>query len=111
VRESSITRSYSLEQFINIRMILKLYKVGQLENMSPVSNLISKSKKLATQKKKMDFLKGGRDFETGVELLKRGSFLKGTLNIIKSICISRFYILKVNDHFMFKLKNMLKKID
>jgi len=104
VRENSITRSYSLEQFLNIRVILKLYRTGQLENMSLVNSLIFKSNKLVTPKRKLNYIKAGKKFEAGVVLLKEKSPSKGVLNIIKSFIISRFYLIKIFDLLNTKLR-------
>src|SRR5690606_9000549 len=52
VRESGISKSYSLEQYLNAKSIFKLYKTKQLENGKLVVEALNKSKRIANDQAK-----------------------------------------------------------
>lgn len=97
VRNNSLSRSYTLEQFLNSRGILNLYKKGKLENSLSVSKLISKSKKAASESQTERYILAMKTYKSGVYDVKSGVKFNGFIKIIKCTIISKFIVLKYFD--------------
>lgn len=103
VRENSISRSYSLEQFLNSKGILKLYKQNELEDFESVRKVIDNSKKVANAKEKEKYTKADRKSNDAINLIKNHKKLKGIVEVAKSILISKYYSLKYIDILKYKI--------
>lgn len=97
IRTNSLSRSHCLEQFLNSRGILKLYKQKKINNDEKVAQLIISSKKNAEHKAIMNFTKVNKLFNDGIENYKSGNLIKSFYKLIKCPIISMYYILKFFD--------------
>ncbi len=103
VRESSISRSYSLEQFINSRGLLKLYKKGQLDTASVFNSRVLKQ---VTPKEKEKFREADIDFFKGINFLKNNMKFKGVKMIVVSSLKSKYYFVKNMNYLHYKSKDL-----
>lgn len=94
IRENSISRTHSLEQYLNSKGILKLYKSNKLEDMNEVIRLIQNSKKCATNKEKEKFMIADSHFIYGIQLFKKKRKIDGLIRLIKSFSSSKYYTSK-----------------
>ena len=97
IRANSLSRSYSLEQFLNSRGILKLYKQKKINNDEKAAQLIISSKKNADHKAKINFTKANKLFNDAIENYKNGNLIKSFYKFIKCPIISKYYISKYFD--------------
>lgn len=105
IRGNSISRSNALQQFLNMRGLSKLYNKGEIENISDVERMKEKSKRLSTVKENNKFNKSSYYFNRGIESFRGSSKLKGSINITKSLFISKYHNLKFYDLLQYKKIN------
>ena len=103
LRQDSISRSYSLEQFLNSKSILKLYKKNQLEDDLKVADVQVESKEIANEKERNKFTKADNFYFTGVDLIKNGKKTQGLFRLVKSVSVSKYYFLRNVDVLIHKL--------
>lgn len=103
LRQDSISRSYSLEQFLNSKSILKLYRKNLLEDDLKVADAQVESKKLANEKEKNKFTTADNFYFTGVNLIRNGKKTQGLVRLAKSVSISKYYFLRNIDVLIHKL--------
>lgn len=106
IRNTSISRSYSLEQYLNSRGILQLYNKQELEDFNRVFQVVKKSKDLSNDTENGKFILADKQYNTSVRLIKSGNTVCGIINILKSIFISKFYLLKYIDLIKYKIKQI-----
>lgn len=94
VRSNSISRNYSLEQFLNMKGILKLYKKNQLNNLDLVTRVLKDSKKRATEEAKESFKKGNIEYSEAVLLWKDNRKFRSIVKLISSCRVSKYYVIK-----------------
>lgn len=103
VRGNSISKSYSLEQFLNTKSLTKLYKNNQINNTDELIKLINNNKKLATDVEKEKFNNAGVLYYEVVKDIKDKKLLLGLLKFIKSMSISKYYFAKNFDLVRYKI--------
>ena len=106
IRANSVSRSYSLEQFIISRGILKLYKNNELEDFKIVSDLIIKSQELANDKEKEKYIKADRKTNEAINLIKNGRPLRGIVEITRSVILSKYCMMKYTDFLKYKISGL-----
>lgn len=103
VRSSSISTSYSLEQFLNMKGILKLYKKNQLEKLDFVDSILKESKKIASVKEKENFIKARCEYNKAVEMWKNNRKARSILSLISSCMNSKYYLIVYKDMLKYKV--------
>lgn len=107
IRTNGISHSNALEQYLNARGILSLYKKKQLDNDRLVNDLIRKTKKQATVIEKENFSNARVYLSNGLALIKRNKKIKGVLEILKSTFTSKYHTLKNIDLISYKIKSKI----
>ncbi|MDC7783894.1 glycosyltransferase family 2 protein [Priestia megaterium] len=102
IRKDSISRSNALNQFLNMRGLSRLYRQGKIENSNDVENMKLLSKKISTNRENNKFNMASYHFNQGTEMVKKGSKIKGCVSLLKSLFISKYYILKFYDLYRYK---------
>lgn len=105
VRGNGISKSYSLEQYLNAKCIFKLYKNKQLENKKLVVEAINKSKKIASDHAKKKYNQADSFFFHGTKLIKSGKMIQGTRQLIKSTLTSKYFLMRNKDILIYKISN------
>ncbi|HSI68465.1 MAG TPA: glycosyltransferase [Planococcus sp. (in: firmicutes)] len=105
VRQDGISRSHSLEQFLNAKAILKLYKNHHLEDGLDLVTLQGESDGLATEKEKNRFSKAGKYYLEGITLVRNGNRVQGVCSLMKSNSISKYYLSRNIDVLKYKIAN------
>jgi GT2 family glycosyltransferase len=96
VRDSGISKSYEFEQFMNTRKILELYKRNQLNDISLVQKELEQlNNEYLQPESKAKYMEAAQIFDQGKSLIKKGSYLKGIVHLIRSNFLSKYYTLKV----------------
>ena len=90
IRKSSISRKFSLEQYLNSNGLLKLYNKNQIFDTELVQNLMKDSYNKASEIENSKFQKGDQIFSDGVRILKDGSSIVGGFKIVKSLTYSKY---------------------
>lgn len=103
VRESGISKSYSLEQYLNAKSIFNLYRNKQLENEKLVAEALAKSKQIASDNAKTKFNQADSFFFNGTKLIKNGKMIQGARHLIKSTFASKYFLLRNKDILLYKL--------
>ncbi|WKA53977.1 glycosyltransferase family 2 protein [Planococcus shixiaomingii] len=103
VRSTSISRSNSLEQFLICRKISKLNKNQRLEEMSFVNKEIVKVRKLFAQSSDKKFPYAESYYQEGVDLYKKGHYIRAILKFFNSVLASKYILLKMFDLFKYKI--------
>lgn len=109
VRESGISKSYSLEQYLNAKSIFKLYKTKQLENGKLVVEALNKSKRIANDQAKNKYNQADSFFFNGTKLIKNGKMIQGTRHLIRSTLTSKYFLLRNKDILIYKIANRKTK--
>jgi len=107
VRKNSISRSYSLEQYLNSRGILKLYKQRKLEDIMLINKMMDKSKNEASKKENEKYINADRKFNGAITLLKNQLILKGIIEVIKVLFTNRYIGYKLIDLLKYKIKSYI----
>lgn len=105
IRQDSISRSYSLEQFLNAKGILKLYKNNLLEDEFKVESVQAESNKLANEKERNRYNKADNLYFNGVKLVRNGKRVRGLFSLVKSVSSSKYYFIRNVDILKYKLLN------
>lgn len=108
VRSNSITKTYTIQSFLNSRGSLMLYLSKKLDNHNLLIQMKVLSESFTTEKAKTQFTNVGKEFRLGIKLIKKLKILRGLSSIIKSIIyfMKRKYIVKRFDNSMKRLINM-----
>ncbi|TKC16982.1 glycosyltransferase [Robertmurraya kyonggiensis] len=104
IRNNGISKTYSLEQFLNSRGISKLYKTQQLLDEILVSDLMNRTLILATLKEKERFLVADKVYMEGIKALRKRKAFEGTMKIICSFLTGKYYRIKNYDFILYWLK-------
>lgn len=102
-RETSISRSYSLEQFLNSRKLIDLYQKGQLDQAAMFN---SRALQRVTAKDKEKFKQAEVAYTTGIRMLKNDKKVKGMGLIVASSFKSKYYLLKNMHYLYYKSKDL-----
>lgn len=102
VRSSSISRSNSLEQYLNSKSLRKLYKENKLNNINEVEKFLNHNKILANNVEKEKFNKAEMIASDAIYNLKENNLLNGAVKFLKSIIISNYYRSKFFDIVKYK---------
>lgn len=105
VRESGISKTFSLEQFLNTRGLVKLYKAGKLEDDSLLVEILQNSKRIAVEEEKKKFNMADTFYYQGVNLIKSGNRIRGVGSLTKSLFYSRYYFIRNLDILKYKMIN------
>lgn len=103
VRDSSISRSHSLEQFLNAQAILHLYRNNQLEEKEKLMEIQHLSRNMANEKERHKYTRADSYYLKGHTFLKNGRILRGGIYLIKSILLSKYYSKRNIEVFKYKL--------
>lgn len=107
IRKNSISKSYSLEQFLNSKSLTKLYRSNKLNNFNELYKLINNNKNLANEAEKEKFKKADLIYNEAIEEIKNKKLHAGLLKFIKSMLLSKYYFVKLSDVFLYKIvKNL-----
>ncbi|KRN00184.1 glycosyltransferase [Loigolactobacillus rennini] len=101
-RQTSISRSNALEQFLKSRYISKLYLKNQLIDVKPEKINLKYSKLTSNDKRK--FAVGLVFFQKFVLKAKNKNFLKSIKYLVKALISSRYSIVKIVQTFYFKFR-------
>lgn len=107
VRETSISINNSLEQFLFMRILSKVYNKNQIEDYNIVLKLLNNTKDNISTKDRENFKKASSIFETGVEYWRNEDKIKAIPKLIKSTITSKYILLKYFILFRYKLANKL----
>lgn len=107
IRETSISLSNSLEQFLYMRVLAKIYNKNQIEDYGKVLELLNNVKKGTSIKDRENFKKANNTFETGVVYWKNNNKIKAILKFAASIFHSKYMFLKYIGLFKYKLADKL----
>jgi glycosyltransferase involved in cell wall biosynthesis len=102
MRNNSISRSNSFEQFIVSRKIIGLYKRNKLEDFSYVNKITNKLKERINTVEKERYIKAEAIFQQGIKLIKNHQYHIGISKMLKSIFLSKYYILRIFDTIKYK---------
>lgn len=102
-REAGVSRNYSLEQFINSRGLVKLYRKGQLDKATVFN---SRALKRVPTKEKEKFREAEVAYSTGVGFLKGQMKVKGLQLIVLSSLKSKYYFIKNMNYLYYKSKDL-----
>lgn len=108
VRKSGISKSNSLNQFLNMRTLSKLYRDGDIDNTEKMLKAMYHNFEKASDNQKIKFDLASEKFNKGLNLINKKRYMNGGICIIYSILTSKFYRIKLYD--MCKYKILLKKI-
>lgn len=103
IRGNSISRSFSLEQFLNMKGTLKLYKNKELDNEEKVKEMLVLSKKKACMRESERYRLADIEMNEAVALIKNKQTISGAKRFLKSICISKYYRLKQLDYLLYTI--------
>lgn len=106
IRQNSISIIYSLEQFLNTKGILRLYKNDELKDLKKVSQLINQSKRSSTNAEKERYTKSDKIFNEAIILIKNGKKIKGIIKVVKSAFLCKYYRLKCVNILKYKFKGL-----
>ncbi|WP_276353554.1 glycosyltransferase [Cohnella caldifontis] len=109
IRKSSISRSNSLEQFLNSRGLLRLYRKQLLLDEASVRNLMKSSKDRASDVEKEKFDLAQKKFSGATILIKQKSKLKGIFILINSLFLSKYFRSKMTDMMKYKFQESFVK--
>lgn len=109
VRGSGISKSYSLEQYLNAKSIFRLYKNKRLENGKLVAEALNKSKRIASDVAKNKYNQADSFFFNGTKLIKSGKMIQGTRHLIRSTLTSKYFLLRNKDILVYKISNRKMK--
>lgn len=107
IRSNSISRSFSLEQYLNMRGILRLYKRSELDNEVEVERILKISKEKASKEESEKFRLADIEMNQAVGLIKQKEFVSGLIRFLKSIKISKYYRKKNIDYLFYTLYRKL----
>ena len=103
MRKNGVSMTYSLEQYLNSKVINKLYKIGELENLNYTKKRLKIVKDEIIEEDKKLYIKADKNFNSAVRLIKKGRIVKGLKTIIKSFLLSKYYRRKYLDLIFYKL--------
>lgn len=108
LRNNSISKRYMLEQFMISRKLISLYNQNKLENFAEVLSSISKwtGGKLHDSERRKYIL--ARDtFHEGVRHIEERSYIKGLGKLVRSIFVSKYFILRSLDGLRYQVSRVL----
>lgn len=103
IRSNSISRSFSLEQYLNMRGILKLYKRNEQQNEVKVEQMLKISKEKASNKESEKFRLADIEMNEAIGLIKQKKLISGLYKYTKSIGMSKYYRLKQLDYLIYTI--------
>jgi glycosyltransferase involved in cell wall biosynthesis len=103
VRDTSISRTFSFEQFLNSRGLLSLYNKKRLDDIFQIEQLIHFSKSLINSKEKEKYIIADRDYRDGIFLLKSKKSFKGIIKVLKSCVTSKYLLSKCLNNIKYKI--------
>lgn len=105
VRKSGISKSFSLEQFLNTKGVVKLYRKNNLDDDSLLTEIMQHSREIADEVEKKKFNAADSFYYQGVDLIKSGNTFRGVNSLTKSLFISKYYLLRNIDILKYKIEN------
>lgn len=108
VRTNSISRINSLNQFLNMKGLAKLFRKKKINNTNSLSNMIIKSKRESCENEILKYKQATQFFKTGLDSFQTNYKLRGITYIVKSILTSKFYAGKIFILFKHKLYLVIK---
>lgn len=102
-RETSVSRSYSLEQFLTSRRLIDLYQKGRLDQALMFN---SRALQRVTEKDKEKFKQAEVTYTNGIRSLKNNQKVKGMGWIAASSFKSKYYLLKNLYYLYYKSKDL-----
>lgn len=107
VRETSISISNSLEQFLYMRALTKIYNKNQIEDYDKVLEQLTNVKSSISDKDRENFKIANNTYERGVVYWKNNDKIKAVLKFATSILESKYMFLKFAGLFRYKLADKL----
>ena len=105
MRQNGISKSFSLEQFLNTRGLIKLYNKNDLEDDNLLLEIMRNSREIADEDEKKKFNMADSFYYKGVNLIKSGSTLRGVNSLMKSLFCSKYYSIRNLDILKYKIVN------
>lgn len=107
IRETSISISNSLEQFLYMRALTKIYNKNQIEDYDKVLEQLTNVKSSISDKDRENFKIANNTYESGVVYWKNNDKIKAVLKFATSILESKYMFLKFAGLFRYKLADKL----
>ncbi len=107
IRETSISISNSLEQFLYMRALTKIYNKNQIEDYDKVLEQLTNVKSSISDKGRENFKIANNTYESGVVYWKNNDKIKAVLKFATSILESKYMFLKFAGLFRYKLADKL----
>lgn len=107
IRETSISVSNSLEQFLYMRVLTKNYKQNEIDDYNKVLESIKNVKESISIKDRENYKKANSSYERGVIYWKNKNKIKAILKFLTSILDSKYMLLKYFGLFRYKLADKL----
>ena len=107
VRETSISLSNSLEQFLYMRALTKIYNKNQIEDYDKVLEQLTNVKSSISDKDRKNFKIANTTYESGVVYWKNNDKIKAVLKFATSILESKYMFLKFAGLLRYKLADKL----
>ncbi|MBD3107632.1 glycosyltransferase [Bacillus sp. AGMB 02131] len=109
IRSTSISRSFGLEQYLNTRCLLHLYRKEKLDDYSLLSNMTKKSRELCGIKEIQKFNLADHKFNAALTYFKNKRIFKGSFEFMRSMFTSRYFSMKISDTIRFKVSEKIIK--
>lgn len=103
IRSNSISRSFSLEQYLNMSGLLKLYKRYEIDNEVALEKMLKKSKSNASKKASESFRKADIEMNKAISLIKDKKFVAGVYMYFRSMIMSKYYCRKQINYLIYIL--------
>ena len=107
IRETSISISNSLEQFLYMRALTKIYNKNQIEDYDKVLEQLTNVKSSISDKDRENFKIANTTYESGVVYWKNNDKIKAVLKFATSILESKYMFLKFAGLLRYKLADKL----
>ena len=107
IRETSISISNSLEQFLYMRALTKIYNKNQIEDYDKVLEQLTNVKSSISDKDRENFKIANNTYESGVVYWKNNDKIKAVLKFAASILENKYMFLKFAGLFRYKLADKL----
>lgn len=103
VRKNSISRTFSLEQFLNSDAALEAYKRGEINNENIVNQILKRTSEKVSKNEIEKFISAENLFMGGINCYKNRKKIKGLYMIVRSLFKSKYNRKKVVKMLNYKL--------
>jgi len=103
VRKNSISRTFSLEQFLNSDAALEAYKRGEINNENIVNQILKRTSEKVSKNEIEKFISAENLFMGGINCYKNRKKIKGLYMIVRSLFKSKYNREKVVKMLNYKL--------